>query len=67
MYESLLGHTLVQNNKHHLPTSIAFVSVCCHRPSAQEDNPPDGDSLNPQQPKIGTQCGAYGWWQRHNH
>ena len=47
MYESLLGHTLVQNNKLHLPTSIAFVSVCHHRPSTREATPSDGDSLNP--------------------
>ena len=47
MYESPLGHTLVQNNKLHLPTSIAFVSVRCHRPSTQEATPSDGDSLNP--------------------
>ena len=68
VYESLLGHTLVQNNKHHLSTSIAFVSVCRHRPSAREATPSIGDSLNPTTTeKIGTQCGAYGWWQRHNH
>ena len=68
VYESLLGHTLVQDNKHHLPTSIAFVSVCHHRPSTGEATPSNGDSLKPATTKkIGTQCGAYGWWQRHYH
>ena len=47
VYESLLGHTLVQDNKHHLPTSIAFVSVCCCRPSTREATPSNGDSLKP--------------------
>ena len=33
VYESLLGHTLVQSNKHHSSTSIALVSVHHCRPS----------------------------------
>ena len=60
MYESLLGHTLVQNNKLHLPTSIAFVSVCCCRPSAREATPSDGDSLNPVTTKYW--CPMWGLW-----
>ena len=31
----------------HLTTSIAFVSVHCHRPSAWEATPSNGDSLKP--------------------
>ena len=63
VYESLLGHTLVQNNKHHLSTSIAFVSVCRHRPSAREATPSDGDSLNPMTtkklaPNVGPMAGG---------
>ena len=67
VYESLLGHTLVQRNKHHSSTSIAFVSVCRRRPSARRADPSDGESLNTRDnQKTGTQCGAYGWWQRCN-
>ena len=62
VYESPLGHTLVQNNKHHLSTSIAFVSVCCHRPSAREATPSDGDRLKPMTtkklaPNVGPMAG----------
>ena len=39
VYESLLGHTLVQSNKHYSSTSIALVSVCHRRPSAREADP----------------------------
>ena len=67
VYESLLGHTLVQRNKHHSSTSIAFVSVCRRRPSARRADPSDGESLNTHNnQKTGTQCGAYGWLQRCN-
>ena len=46
VYESLLGHTLVQRNKHHSSTCIAFVSVCHRGPSTRRANPSDGESLN---------------------
>ena len=49
-------------NKYYNILICAFVSVHCCRPSAREATPLQGVVLIPQQ-KIGTQCGAYGWWQ----
>ena len=64
VYESLLGHTLVQRNKHHSSTSIAFVSVRCRRPSTQRADPSDGESLNTHNnqkkmvPNVGPMAGG---------
>ena len=49
--------------KHHLSTSIAFVSVRCRRPSTREATPSDGDSLNPATteklvPNVGPMAGG---------
>ena len=63
VYESLLGHTLVQGNKLHSSTAIAFVSVRRRRPSARRANPSDGESLNTRDnrklaPNVGPMAGG---------
>ena len=54
-------------NKHFTINTLtcAFVSVHCHRPNAQRATPSQGVAQSSQH-KTGTQCGAYGWWQKHN-